>query len=216
MDDNSIRSFKRRGSRVTPRQGDARNRLMDQFTLADFSNLRGEFESCEQIVIEIGTGMGEATREMALANPNIGILAVEVHRPGIGSLLADIEELELSNVRVAEVDAISLLEDGLPDKCVDGVRLYFPDPWPKTKHHKRRIFQKRFLDAVSRVVAPGGFLHVATDWINYANWMEEMIEGDIRFVGGKIQRPDFRPLTKFEKQGIAKGHVVTDFWWKVV
>ena len=147
MEDNSIRSFKRRGSRVTPRQGDARNRLMDQFTLADFSNLRAEFESCEQIVIEIGTGMGEATREMALANPNIGILAVEVHRPGIGSLLADIEELELSNVRVAELDAISLLEDGLPEKCVDGVRLYFPDPWPKTKHHKRRIFQKRFLDA---------------------------------------------------------------------
>ena len=126
------------------------------------------------------SGMGEAAREMALANPSIGILAVEVHRPGIGSLLADIEELALSNVRVAELDAISLLEDGLPEKCVDGIRLYFPDPWPKTKHHKRRIFQKRFLDAVSRVVTPGGFLHVATDWINYANWMEEMIEGDVQ------------------------------------
>jgi tRNA (guanine-N7-)-methyltransferase len=173
----------------------------------DFSDL---FENCKSVVVEIGTGMGEATAEMANADPNIGILAIEVHHPGIGALLVRISDLGLRNVRIIDGDAVTVFENQITLESIDGVRLYFPDPWPKKRHSKRRIVQSEWIDLVVSRLKIGGTLHIATDWAPYAEWIEERCNANAQISGGRVARPDWRPVTRFEKQGIAKGHVVSD------
>ena len=160
--------------------------------------------------MEIGTGMGEATAEIARNFPETGFFALEVHRPGIGSLLARINEFELMNLRLINEDARIVLSEYMPDQCLDAVHLYFPDPWHKKKHWKRRIVQRDFVDLIYRKLKPGGHIHIATDWVPYAQWSEEKFGSDSRFVGGVIPKPDYRPLTRFEGKGLGKGHIVTD------
>lgn len=177
-------------------------------------DLASIFAPCEEVIVEIGTGMGEVTAEMAQANPGAGILAIEVHRPGIGSLLVKIAERQLSNVRIIDGDAVTVLENQILPASVDGIRLYFPDPWPKKRHHKRRIVQSEWLDlAVSRL-RRGGTLHIATDWAPYATWIRERCEANKEISGGLIPRPDWRPRTRFENQGLAKGHLIFDFVYR--
>jgi tRNA (guanine-N7-)-methyltransferase len=171
------------------------------------------------VVVEIGFGMGDATAAMAAADPSTGILAVDVHTPGQGNLLALADRLGLTNVRVANGDAIVLLRDMLPPASLAGLRVYFPDPWPKAKHHKRRLIQPEFLAMVTPLLRPGAVVHCATDWEPYAEQMLEVLSAAPGLVnqyptGGPAEgfapRPDFRPMTKFERQGLAKGHVVRD------
>jgi len=162
------------------------------------------------VIMEIGTGMGEATAEIARTFPDTGFFALEVHRPGIGSLLARINDYELTNLRLINEDARIVLEEWMPDNCLDAVHLYFPDPWHKKKHWKRRIVQSDFVDLMYRKLKPGGHIHVATDWVPYALWTESKFDEDSRFIGGVIPKPDFRPLTRFEDKGLDKGHIVTD------
>ena len=161
--------------------------------------------------MEIGFGMGEATALIAKADPTTGYLANEVHRPGIGKLLSRIEENQLANLRTIEGDAFEILAEMIADESLDGVHLFFPDPWPKARHFKRRIVNQEFIAAVGSKLKTGGFFHIATDWQPYAEWIAEEFTKQNIFSGGVVERPDWRPLTRFEGQGINKEHPVTDF-----
>jgi tRNA (guanine-N7-)-methyltransferase len=219
-----IRSFQPRRSRVTAGQEDALQRLwplwgldIDGHRVLDLEEMFGGLP----VVLEIGFGMGEATAQMAADDPGTGILAVDVHTPGQGNLLALAERNGLSNIRVANGDAIILLREMLPPRSLSGMRVYFPDPWPKKRHHKRRLIQPEFLTLAARPLAPGAILHCATDWEPYAEQMLEVLSAHPDFEntqedGGFAPRPAFRPLTRFEGQGLDKGHKVRDLLFRRV
>ena len=166
-------------------------------------------------VLEIGSGMGETTLAMAAADPSTGIVAVDVHTPGIGALLAGAERAGLVNVRVCVGDAVELM-DHLAPASLAGIRVYFPDPWPKVRHHKRRLVQPAFVRQAAELLEPGGTLHLATDIADYAEQMlavcrsEPMLEPAGRQVGGFIERPAWRPQTRFEARGLAAGRPSRD------
>ncbi|MGY3681652.1 tRNA (guanosine(46)-N7)-methyltransferase TrmB [Streptomyces sp. TE33382] len=213
-----IRSFQPRRSRVTTGQEEALQRLWPKWGL-DIDGLRvldtAELFDGLPVVLEIGFGMGEATAQMAADDPGTGILAVDVHTPGQGNLLGLAERAGLSNVRVANGDAVILLREMLKPDSLDGLRVYFPDPWPKARHHKRRLIQPEFLDLVAQRLRPGAVVHCATDWEPYAEQMLDVLTAHPLFEntqadGGYAPRPAFRPLTRFEGQGLDKGHVVHD------
>ncbi|MGW0737279.1 tRNA (guanosine(46)-N7)-methyltransferase TrmB [Streptomyces sp. NPDC002851] len=217
-----IRSFQPRRSRVTTSQGDALRRLWPKWGLDIDGRRKIDLEEMFgglPVVLEIGFGMGEATAQMAAADPGTGILAVDVHTPGQGNLLGLAERNGLTNVRVANGDAIILLREMLPPASLDGMRIYFPDPWPKKRHHKRRLIQPEFLTLAAPSLKPGALLHCATDWEEYAEQMLEVLTAHPDFEntqadGGFAPRPEFRPLTRFEGQGLDKGHVVHDLLFR--
>ena len=214
MESRAVRSYKLRGRRITEGQQEAWDRLWPVFGI-EFSaqkiNLPVLFPDSKRIIMEIGFGMGEATAQIALSDPTTGYLAVEVHHPGIGKLLSRIEELELKNVRTIEGDAFEVFEEMIADSSLDGVHLFFPDPWPKARHFKRRIVNQEFIAAVAAKLKTGAFFHIATDWHPYAQWIAEEFTKQSFFTGGEVERPDWRPLTRFEDQGINKEHPVADF-----
>ncbi|MFF5161502.1 tRNA (guanosine(46)-N7)-methyltransferase TrmB [Streptomyces sp. NPDC000348] len=220
-----IRSFQPRRSRVTAGQADALQRLWPawgfdidgsrRLDLAEF------FGNDGPVVLEIGFGMGETTARMAAADPATNLLAVDVHTPGQGNLLSLADRLGLTNVRVGNGDAIILLREMLAPGSLGGLRVYFPDPWPKKRHHKRRLIQPEFLTLAASRLAPGAVLHCATDWEPYAEQMLEVLTAhpdfeNTRADGGFAPRPAFRPLTRFERQGLEKGHVVNDVLFRRV
>jgi tRNA (guanine-N7-)-methyltransferase len=168
------------------------------------------FPNSKLIIMEIGTGMGEATAEIARTFPEIGFIGVELHKPGLGSLLNRIVEFDLKNLRLISEDARILLSEKFPDRSLDAIHLYFPDPWPKVRHWKRRIVQDDFVKLIYDKLKPGGYIHIATDWVPYAEWIVQKFTASNLFTGGEIERPDFRPITKFEGQGLRKGHQVSD------
>jgi tRNA (guanine-N7-)-methyltransferase len=161
------------------------------------------------LVLEIGSGMGETTARIAKERPDTDFIAVEVHGPGVGSLLKLIEQEQLKNVRVIRHDALEVLEHMIPDASLAGIHLFFPDPWPKKRHHKRRLVQPAFAALAARKLAPGGILHAATDWEDYAAQIVEvlMAEPGLRRENGASTRPP----TKFELRGLKLGHKVHDF-----
>lgn len=214
MESRAVRSYKLRGRRITEGQQEAWDRLWPVFGIEHSEkkiNLAELFPDSKRIIMEIGFGMGEATAQIAAADPTTGYLAVEVHRPGIGKLLARIEEGALKNVRTIEGDAFEVFEQMIVDSSLDGVHLFFPDPWPKARHFKRRIVNQEFIAAVAAKLKPGAYFHIATDWQPYAEWITEEFTKQTFFTGGEVQRPDWRPLTRFEDQGINKEHPVADF-----
>jgi tRNA (guanine-N7-)-methyltransferase len=214
VESRAVRSYKLRGRRITEGQQEAWDRLWPVFGIENSDqkiNLTKLFPDSKRIIMEIGFGMGEATAQIALADPTTGYLAVEVHRPGIGKLLLRIEEGELKNLRTIEGDAFEVFEQMIVDSSLDGVHLFFPDPWPKARHFKRRIVNQEFIAAVAAKLKPGAFFHIATDWQPYAQWIAEEFTKQTFFTGGEVQRPDWRPLTRFEDQGINKEHPVADF-----
>ncbi|GAB2947481.1 MULTISPECIES: tRNA (guanosine(46)-N7)-methyltransferase TrmB [Streptomyces] len=219
-----IRSFQPRRSRVTAGQADALQRLWPTWGLdidgrtLDLDEL---FGNDNPVVLEIGFGMGEATAEMAAADPGTNVLAVDVHTPGQGNLLNLADRNGLSNIRVANGDAIILLREMLAPATLNGLRVYFPDPWPKKRHHKRRLIQPEFLTLVASRLRPGAIVHCATDWEPYAEQMLDVLTAHPGFEntrpdGGFAPRPGFRPLTRFEAQGLDKGHVVNDLLFRRV
>lgn len=220
-----IRSFQPRRSRVTAGQADALQRLWPSrgFDIDGSRrlDLAGFFGNDHPVVLEIGFGMGEATAEMAAADPDTNILAVDVHTPGQGNLLNLTEQRGLTNVRVGNGDAIILLREMLAPDDLGGLRVYFPDPWPKKRHHKRRLIQPEFLTLAAARLRPGAVVHCATDWEPYAEQMLEVLTAHPAFEntqadGGFTPRPGFRPLTRFEGQGLEKGHVVNDLLFRRV
>ena len=208
------RSYRLRGVRITPAQQEARDNLWAKFGV-EFQesqiDLESLFPKSQPIVMEIGYGMREATWQIAKANPSTNYLGVEVHMPGVGKLMARLDEYELTNVRLIERDVFEVFYYMVKDSSLDGVHLFFPDPWPKKRHFKRRIINERFLSDVASKLKPGGYLHIATDWVPYAEWTTEVFSQTKLFTGGVIDRPDWRPLTRFEGQGISKDHAVNDF-----
>ena len=213
MEQDTIRTYRLRGSRITGPQQSALDKYWGVYGIAystetlDFPSI---FPSANQVILEIGFGMGEATALIGQKNPNTGYLAVEVHKPGIGKLMARIEELSLSNIRVIEGDAHPILKTMIPEKSLDGVHLFFPDPWPKKRHHKRRIINPEFLALIHPKIKDGGFFHIATDWLPYAEYIQEVFANSPLFRGGVVERPEWRPVTRFEGQGLTKNHQVTD------
>ncbi|MEV7319749.1 tRNA (guanosine(46)-N7)-methyltransferase TrmB [Streptomyces sp. NPDC093970] len=220
-----IRSFQPRRSRVTAGQADALQRLWPVWGL-DIDGQRvldlGElFGNGRPVVLEIGFGMGEATAQMAADDPDTNILAVDVHTPGQGNLLNLAHQNGLSHIRVGNGDAIILLREMLTPDSLDGLRVYFPDPWPKKRHHKRRLIQPEFLDLAATRLRPGAIVHCATDWVPYAEQMLDVLDAHPAFEntqagGGFAARPGYRPLTRFEGQGLDKGHVVNDLLFRRV
>ena len=209
-----IRSYKKRASRVTVGQQRALDAGWDRFGVAeaeaplDFAALFGR---SAPVVLEIGFGMGETTAAMAAADPGRDILAIDVHTPGVGALLNDVAARGLTNVRVATGDAVTLLEQRIGDGALAEIRVFFPDPWPKPRHHKRRLIRPDFVALAATKLALGGVLHCATDWAPYAEHMLAVIGAEVRFaVDGFTPRPPHRPVTRFELQGLAKGHEVYD------
>lgn len=219
-----IRSFVRREGRLTKGQQRALDELFPQFGISlqqggiDFDTLFGRRGAR---ILEIGFGNGASLAEMATEHPENDYLGIEVHRPGVGNLLLQIEKQALSNVRVSNDDAVEVLEQQIPDESLDAVYLFFPDPWHKRKHHKRRIVQPVFVNLVQRKLKPGGIFHMATDWENYAEHMLEIMSSADGFenIAGNRQytiRPEYRPLTKFEQRGQRLGHGVWDIIFKKV
>jgi tRNA (guanine-N7-)-methyltransferase len=213
MEQDSVRTYRLRGSRITGPQQSALDKYWDIYGIEysfDQLDIASLFPTSQRVILEIGFGMGEATALVGRDFPETGFLAVEVHKPGIGKLMARIEELELSNIRIIEGDAHPILKTMIPDASVDGVHLFFPDPWPKKRHHKRRIVNAEFLKLIYPKTKEGGFFHIATDWVPYAEQIEEVMAASPLFTGGVVKRPEWRPLTRFEGQGITKDHQVTD------
>jgi tRNA (guanine-N7-)-methyltransferase len=210
---------------VTAGQADALQRLWPQWGLdidgQHVIDLTELFGNDHPVVLEIGFGMGEATAQMAAADPDTNILAVDVHTPGQGNLLNLAERNGLGNVRVGNGDAIILLREMLVPDSLGGLRVYFPDPWPKKRHHKRRLIQPEFLTLAATRLGPGAIVHCGTDWEPYAEQMHEVLTAHPAFEntqadGGFAPRPAFRPLTRFESQGLEKGHVVNDLLFRRV
>lgn len=212
MEKPANRSFRLRGTRMTEGQATAFRNYWESFSIPiDIEINPAEiFPNSKLIIMEIGTGMGEATAEIARTFPEIGFIGVELHKPGLGSLLNRIVEFDLKNLRLISEDARILLSEKFPDRSLDAIHLYFPDPWPKVRHWKRRIVQDDFVKLIYDKLKPGGYIHIATDWVPYAEWIVQKFTASNLFTGGEIERPDFRPITKFEGQGLRKGHQVSD------
>lgn len=213
-----IRSFVLRQGRLTQGQHLALERYWPQFGVEkptaplDFSAL---FGNTNPVFLEIGFGNGESLATIAARHPEHNYLGVEVHTPGVGHLLLKLAETGCSNVRVARMDAIEMLRQAIPANSLSGVFLFFPDPWPKQRHHKRRIVQPAFLELVLRALKPGGTLHMATDWQHYAVHMLRICTGqpglhNLAGDGCYSPRPEERPETKFERRGARLGHGVWD------
>ena len=213
MEQDSVRTYRLRGSRITSPQQNALDKYWGIYGMAyseDFINIPQLFPNSKNVILEIGFGMGEATALIGRDFAETGFLAVEVHKPGIGKLMARIEELGLSNIRIIEGDAHPILKTMIPDNSVDGIHLFFPDPWPKKRHHKRRIVNSEFLKLIHPKIKDGGFIHIATDWVPYAEHIQEIFAPSTLFIGGVVERPEWRPITRFEGQGITKDHQVND------
>jgi len=213
MEQDSVRSYRLRGSRITGPQQSALDKYWGIYGMAyseSLIDIPSLFPNVKNVILEIGFGMGEATALIGRDFPETGFIAVEVHKPGIGKLMARIEELELSNIRIIEGDAHPILRTMIADESLDGVHLFFPDPWPKKRHNKRRIVNERFLELIAPKIKKDGFFHIATDWVPYAEYIQEVFAPSALFTGGVVDRPEWRPVTRFEGQGITKDHQVTD------
>jgi tRNA (guanine-N7-)-methyltransferase len=211
-----IRTFKPRRGRVTPRQQWALDVLWSGYGVEVSDgpfDAGAAFGRRAPLVLEIGFGMGETTAAMAAAEPGRDVLAVDVHTPGVGALLHEIAERGLTNVRVAVGDAVDVLAGMLGPAALDEVRVFFPDPWPKVRHHKRRLVGADFAALAASRLRPGGRLHCATDWGPYARQMIDVVAAEPALAnphGGYAPRPEWRPVTRFERRGLARGHEVFD------
>jgi len=214
----TIRSFVQRAGRITRAQQRALEELWPRYGIdpgPDVLDLDATFGRGAPRVLEVGIGNGETLLELAGRRPEADFIGVEVHSPGIGHCLLGIESRGLTNVRLIARDAVEVLEKQIPDGSLDELLLYFPDPWPKKRHHKRRIVQPPFAALVARKLKPGGIFRLATDWAPYAEHMLEVLSANPAFAnrapGGRfVARPESRPLTKFERRGEKLGHEVFD------
>jgi tRNA (guanine-N7-)-methyltransferase len=211
-----IRSYVLRQGRVSNAQGRAVEILLPKFgipysaQLIDYIEL---FSRAAPMILEIGFGMGETTATFAATNPQNNYIAIEVHTPGVGNLLKEIDAQQLTNLRIIQHDAIEILRDMIPAASLAGVHIFFPDPWPKKRHHKRRLIQAPLVKTLCEKLLPGAYIHVATDWQEYAEHILATLSAEALLANsadGYAPRPAYRPLTKFEQRGLKLGHGVWD------
>lgn len=217
-----IRSFVLRQGRLSKAQQSAHENLLPKYGIS-FGNepmsLIEAFGRDAPKILEIGFGMGGSTARIAQDNPDKDYLAIEVHTPGIGSLLRLIEENRIENIRIIQHDAVEVLEKMIPDASLSGVHIFFPDPWPKKRHHKRRLIQPGLVALLCRKLEDGGYVHAATDWEEYAAHILAVMEAEpllSNAAEGYAEKPDYRPLTKFEERGIRLGHAVSDIIFRKI
>jgi len=224
-----IRTFVKRAGRTSSGQARAieslGNTFIHPYTAAPVSwpAVWGTDWRDQPVVLEIGFGMGDATAHIAQVLPDTVFLGCEVHEPGVGALLKLIGERGLRNLRIVQHDAVEVMDQMLGEDSLDGVHIFFPDPWHKSRHHKRRLIQTPFVERLARHIKPGGYLHLATDWQPYAEQMLDVLSKEPLLVntaeasqGGYATKPDYRPLTKFENRGLKLGHGVWDLVFKRV
>jgi tRNA (guanine-N7-)-methyltransferase len=217
-----VRSYVLRQGRLTDAQARALKALWPVYGIDEADtplDCRQLFGREAPLVVEVGFGDGAATWRMAQAEPDKNFIGIEVHQPGVGRLLQALDARQLDNVRIARADAVDFIRDRLAPDSISELRIYFPDPWPKKRHHKRRIVQAAFLDLLAARLAPGAILHLATDWEPYAEHMLEVLEAHPDFVnqspdGGYSERPRWRPVTKFERRGDRLGHTSHDLVYR--
>ena len=211
-----IRSYVLRQGRFSSAQRLAYETLLPRYGVPYSTsplNLRQVFGRDAPCILEIGFGMGDTTAEIAAGHPQNDYLAVEVHTPGVGSLLKHIAQRGLSNLRVIQHDAVEVVERMIAPAALDGAHIFFPDPWPKKRHHKRRLIQAPFVSLLASRLKSGGYIHVATDWEEYAQQILEVLSAEPTLrnsASGFAPRPGYRPLTKFEQRGLKLGHGVWD------
>ena len=219
----TIRSFVLRQGRITSGQERALAEHWPRYGLDVDENLRVDaaslFGDARELILEIGFGNGESLVQMAEAAPQQGFVGIEVHRPGVGHALVLAAAAGIGNLRVIRHDAVAIIHDHVPDGALSRVQIYFPDPWPKARHHKRRIVQRAFTDLIWRKLRAGGEIHCATDWAEYAEWMRDVFASDDKWqnlggADGYAPRPDWRPQTKFERRGERLGHGVWDLRYR--
>lgn len=216
----SIRSFVLRQSRTSTAQQRAVDTLLPRWGIhyaEQQLDLQTAFGRCAPVVLEIGFGMGESTAACAALHPERDFLGVEVHTPGVGNLLKLIDAQGLANVRIVRHDAVEVLRYMIPPDSLAGAHVFFPDPWPKKRHHKRRLIQAPLVHLLAQRLAPGGYLHLATDWEEYAQQMLEVLSAEPLLentAAGFAPRPESRPLTKFEQRGLRLGHGVWDLLFR--
>ncbi|MCH9756559.1 MAG: tRNA (guanosine(46)-N7)-methyltransferase TrmB [Gammaproteobacteria bacterium] len=220
----TIKSFTLRAGRLSPRQARALEEWLPNYVLPMQTSpwcLTDAFGRTADTIVEIGFGMGQSLVQMAQERPDVNFLGIEVHRAGIGSLVADVHDMGLTNVRVAPYDAVQVFQQCIAPCTLAGIQVFFPDPWPKARHHKRRLIQADFVSVLVEAIKMQGFLHCATDWEDYANHMlmvlnQEDLLCNQAIDGAFSPKPDTRPLTKFEARGQRLGHGTWDLMFKRV
>lgn len=219
----AIRSYVLRQGRITAGQERAFADHWPRYGLEVDDALRLDapalFNDARDLILEIGFGNGDSLVQMAAAAPQAGYIGIEVHRPGVGHAMLAAAAANLDNLRLIRHDAVAILRDHVADNTLARVQIYFPDPWPKARHHKRRIVQQPFTDLIWRKLRAGGEIHCATDWAAYAEWMRDVFAGDPKWhnlgnADGYAPRPEWRPQTKFERRGERLGHGVWDLRYR--
>ena len=215
----TIKTFVLRAGRMTPTQQKDYQELSGRWCIPygeaqlDYAQI---FNNTNPVTVEIGFGMGKATAIIAADNPDKNYLGLEVHRPGVGKLLGEIRRRNLENIYIVEYDALEVLEKMIPDGSVSGFHIFFPDPWPKKKHHKRRLVQRPNTDLITKKLVPGGYLYMATDWEPYAEFALEQLEqtpGLKNKYQGFAPHQEWRPETRFEEKGLDKNHVIRELFF---
>ncbi len=215
----TIKTFVLRAGRMTPTQQKDYQELSDRWCIPYGDgqlNYAQIFNNTNPVTVEIGFGMGKATAIIAADNPDKNYLGLEVHRPGVGKLLGEIRRRNLENIYIVEHDALEVLEKMIPDGSVSGFHIFFPDPWPKKKHHKRRLVQRPNTDLITKKLVPGGYLYMATDWEPYAEFALEQLEqtpGLKNKYQGFAPHQEWRPETRFEEKGLDKNHVIRELFF---
>ena len=221
MEDNRrIKSYVLRASRMSNAQKYAIEHYAEKHCIEyraaslDYSS----YFSTDEICIEIGFGMGKATADIAEKNPETAYLGIEVHKPGVGKLLDEIEKRKIANLKIINHDAVEVLETMIPDSSLAGVHIFFPDPWQKQRHHKRRLINPEFTHLLMQKLKPGGYIYTATDWENYAEQMLEIFSSEKKLINQFslwADSPLWRPETAFENKGLKKNHVIRELFFKL-
>lgn len=216
-----IRSYILRQGRITAAQTKAIQENLKKHAIV-FENQLVNFNdvfknSSRELILEIGFGMGTSTAEIAKANPNKNYLAIEVHSPGVGNLIKLVQENHIFNLKIIQHDAVEVLNAMIKNDSLDGIHIFFPDPWPKKRHHKRRLIQENFLKLMAQKIKQSGYLHIATDWEDYALWIIDLLDKETLLQKTSedfFEKPDYRPLTKYENRGIKLGFKVWDMIYR--
>jgi tRNA (guanine-N7-)-methyltransferase len=216
-----IRSYILRQGRITAAQNKAIQENFQKYAvifenkLTNFSDLFKNKNS--ELILEIGFGMGTSTAEIAKSNLNKNYIAIEVHSPGVGNLLKLIQESDIRNLKIIQHDAVEVLNMMIKNDSLDGIHIFFPDPWPKKRHHKRRLIQSDLLKLIAQKIKKSGYLHIATDWEDYALWIIDLLDKEEllqKTSDDFFKKPDYRPLTKYENRGIKLGYKVWDMIYR--